>query len=440
MILNQLPIGPDGRVSLARRTPSAQPADALVALGLWAAAALLGFTGMACDSNAATTGPGSAPMAAPSGAAPIAPPTEAAPTVTPEAPADAPEGVVPTPAGGPPAAAGVIGAETSTPDPTTGIASNDSEWPAPADDPDLQEYMGPLDLVSAGLYKPGTQELVEGVQTYEPRFPLWSDGEKKTRYLILPQNTQIDTSDMNHWVFPVGTKAFKEFYGQDPATGQDMRLETRLLEKRADGTWFAISFAWNSAQTAVRPRPYGEPAAMGTMHDIPAQEDCQTCHLATGDQVLGIDAIQLSHEPGHAGLSLGSLRGAGLLTTDPGTDRFELPGDAQAQAALGMMHSNCGSCHQPGNMAFERTDLELLLNIDELADVTATAAYRTSVGILTEKRLDEWPLRIEAGNGQGSAMVGRMLDTDPLVAMPPLARKIPDMAGAEVLAGWIDSL
>lgn len=345
--------------------------------------------------------------------------------------------MAPPPADGPQPQAGVPNLDPT--DPHTGPSSQQDGPSAVPPDPDLEDYDGPLDLESAGLYRPGTQTLVEDLFAYDPQFPLWSDGAKKRRYLHLPKGTQIDTSDMDHWVFPLGTRAFKEFVAVDPTTGVETRVETRLLEKRQDG-WLAISFIWNEAQTAAKPSPYGAPDVLGTQHDVPAQEDCMSCHQAIGDWLLGVDAIQLSQagEPGR--LTLSSLRAGGWLTVDTGTDRFELPGAPAARAALGMMHSNCGSCHRPGNMAFERTDLELTLSTSALETVEGTAAYRTSVGMACQKRLDEFPLRIEAGAGPRSAMVGRMLSRDPLVAMPPLASEIPDTAGADILSTWIDGL
>src|SRR5258708_4533493 len=49
------------------------------------------------------------------------------------------------------------------------------------------------------------------VHTYTPQFPLWADTASKRRWYKLPAGTQIDTTDMDHWVFPVGTKFWKEF-------------------------------------------------------------------------------------------------------------------------------------------------------------------------------------------------------------------------------------
>src|SRR5450432_897047 len=39
---------------------------------------------------------------------------------------------------------------------------------------------------------------------YTPQFPLWADSATKRRWIYLPAGMQIDTNDMDHWVFPVG--------------------------------------------------------------------------------------------------------------------------------------------------------------------------------------------------------------------------------------------
>ena len=88
----------------------------------------------------------------------------------------------------------------------------------------------PKRLTETGLFADAAREsLAPGVMAYAPRFQLWSDGAEKRRWLWLPPGTRIDTSDMDSWVFPVGTKFWKEF------TRDGVRVETRLLEKLGPG-------------------------------------------------------------------------------------------------------------------------------------------------------------------------------------------------------------
>src|SRR3954468_10090688 len=58
----------------------------------------------------------------------------------------------------------------------------------------------PERLSETGLYTDiATGELAPGVLLFTPRFPLWSDGSEKQRWLLLPNGTQIDTSNMDDW-------------------------------------------------------------------------------------------------------------------------------------------------------------------------------------------------------------------------------------------------
>ena len=50
-----------------------------------------------------------------------------------------------------------------------------------------------------------------GRQTVRARNQLWADYATKQRWILLPPGTKIDATDPNEWVFPVGTKVWKEF-------------------------------------------------------------------------------------------------------------------------------------------------------------------------------------------------------------------------------------
>lgn len=71
-------------------------------------------------------------------------------------------------------------------------------------------FSGPLNLSETGLFSDTpSQTLASGVLAYDVRYPLWSDGSEKKRYVLLPSGTQIDTSNMDVWSFPVGTKGME---------------------------------------------------------------------------------------------------------------------------------------------------------------------------------------------------------------------------------------
>ena len=69
----------------------------------------------------------------------------------------------------------------------------------------------PLQLSQLDLYsdlRAGT--VAASARPYQPSFALWSDGASTRRWIRLPAGSQIDTSDMDAWRFPVGAELFKE--------------------------------------------------------------------------------------------------------------------------------------------------------------------------------------------------------------------------------------
>jgi len=66
---------------------------------------------------------------------------------------------------------------------------------------------------------------------FTPRYPLWSDGMDKRRWLHLPAGTAIDKADADAWDFPRGARAWKEF------SRDGKRVETRFIERLADATF-----------------------------------------------------------------------------------------------------------------------------------------------------------------------------------------------------------
>jgi hypothetical protein len=295
----------------------------------------------------------------------------------------------------------------------------------------------PADLLSGtGLYADLAQSeaLADGVVEYRPRFELWSDGAEKRRFVRLPEHALIDSSDPDFWTFPVGTRAWKEFWRGG------VRVETRLLAKLSDERWFAMAYAWNDAQTEALAVRKGLSDAQGTGHDIPSQVMCGECHDNVPDRLLGVSSLQLSHDL--PGLTLGRLVSEGRLSAPPQI-LPELPGDAVAQSALGYLHANCGNCHNPRSGIYATVQLRLWLEVESLSSVQATTTYQSSVGVPLQgvpASADVPQLRITPGSPDESAIQFRMADRDPLVQMPPLASKLADDDGLARVGAWIRSL
>ncbi len=289
--------------------------------------------------------------------------------------------------------------------------------------------------------------LADGIDAYEPQYKLWSDGLVKFRYVSLPD--AIDSSDADYWSFPVGTVLWKHF-----ETTGGLRVETRRIEKVSDDVgpdaWVFETFEWNEAGDAVEAVVNGSENVLGTDHDIPAVADCAECHNggedgmggggATHDAVLGFSALQLNHED--TDVTLASLSDDGLLSAAVPVAAAVIPGDATAEAALGVMHANCGHCHGGDTPS---GGMRLFVTVGHDA-VTETPTYIDTVGV----EIGMSPVvgipdyRILGGSVADSAVPWRMgqRDGDGMGAaqMPPLATEDVDDDGVAAVEAWINSL
>src|SRR5581483_6959425 len=70
---------------------------------------------------------------------------------------------------------------------------------------------GPLLLSQTGLYSDfASRTIAPGNAAYAPRWPSWMDGATKRWWIRIPERRTIDTSDMDRWTFPDGTKLWQE--------------------------------------------------------------------------------------------------------------------------------------------------------------------------------------------------------------------------------------
>jgi hypothetical protein len=296
-------------------------------------------------------------------------------------------------------------------------------------------------LSETGLYSDfAARTLSSGVEPYAPAYALWADDAVKERWLRLPPGTSIDTTDMNRWIFPIGTRVWKQF-----SLG-GVALETRLIERYGDGRedfWMG-SFVWDETHSDASFVEQGAPDLLGTPHDAPEEDQCWSCHNGENGRLLGVSALQLSHAAGDAsGLSLASLAQAGLLSAPPpaGT-RYVPPGDELGSAALGYLHANCGHCHNSRGTAWPDTQMVLRLSSDELTGaVEQTVLYTSIVGQDVQYFRDEdFPVRVVPGHPEQSAVLGRMNVRGPRAQMPPLGTEALDPIGLDLVTRWIASL
>jgi hypothetical protein len=267
---------------------------------------------------------------------------------------------------------------------------------------------------------------------FRPRFELWSDGASKRRFLFLPPGTQIDTTDPDYFRFPVGTKVWKEF------SLDGTRIETRLIEKVSTRKFRMIAFLWRDDGSDADAIPAGLANAHGTTHDVPGETDCVTCHQNQPDKYAGLGAVQLDHELG--GVTLTDLSKLGKLSSAVPSARV-LPGDTTAQQALGILHVNCGTCHNSQSVLPYR-GLDLWLRVTDLGRVEDTSFYRTALGVVSGSRpVDSIPKFLAvAGHPEQSAIVYRMGARGSNMAMPPLGTEFVDTEALETVSAFVSGL
>jgi mono/diheme cytochrome c family protein len=232
----------------------------------------------------------------------------------------------------------------------------------------------------------------DGVLPFAPQYPLWTDGATKRRWIWLPPGTSIDASAPDTWVFPAGTKLWKEFAFDGRA------VETRLAERLDDGAWRYAAYVWTAdgEDAIVAPRGASLDVGRGRRHDVPAAGDCLLCHDTSPDRtpVLGFSAVEL-----------GAARLAARTSTEA--------------AALGYLYANCGHCHDATG---ELAELAMNLRSDALA---------TTVGIRD---------RIVPGRPEDSLLFQRMSSREPARQMPPLGTRVVDDEALALVGRWITEL
>lgn len=313
----------------------------------------------------------------------------------------------------------------------------------------------PARLSGTGLYADGQPGRVRpDIQPYSPQYPLWSDGARKTRWLSLPPGTAIDASDPDAWVFPPGTRLWKEFAYERP-------IETRYIERLADGSWRFATYLWNADGSDADLAPTGGAilavdAAPGGRYVVPSRGDCRACHEGAAVPVLGVGALQLSADrdplaphaepPGAHEADLRRLTERGWLQHLPRALLDAPPRiaarSADERAALGYLHGNCAHCHNRSRAA---ASLPVELNLQQRvvgSGDAADAVLRSLLGAPARFRPHGWsfaPVVIAPGDAAASLLRLRMQSRNPLLQMPPLGTALADQTALALITRWINT-
>jgi hypothetical protein len=299
----------------------------------------------------------------------------------------------------------------------------------------------PEELDCTGLYKDFEDKVLEDdVVEFAPAHRLWSDGADKTRWIHLPKGEKIDTSDPDSWVFPVGTKAWKEF------AKNGKRVETRLYEK-ADSGWAKAAYVWNDDETETERGEGADLTVDGEPYHVPTNIECNECHNGRKDRLLGFEQVGLGL-PGSTGLTLAELVDTDRLENFSGASEYTISDDGSgvAEPALGWLHMNCGvSCHNgnPGSKGYSR-GMRLQLKVAELeaaGNPRELPITTTTVGQDAATLRWNGQKRIVAGSPDESLLyklISQRGNKDQ--QMPPIGTVIVPELEVEQVAEWIRQL
>ena len=302
----------------------------------------------------------------------------------------------------------------------------------------------PQRLEGTGLYSDFATLVVDANHiTFSPQYPLWTDGAAKRRWISVPASAVIDGSDAEAWVFPVGTRVWKEF------SFSGRRVETRFMDRGPDG-WTYAAYAWredgrDAVLVSERGRRNAYPLGAGRSHTIPGVNDCKACHQGGRAEVLGFSALQLSpdRDPGalHADvglLDIEDLIEKGLLVGVPQErrrPRIETTSAAE-RTALGYLHGNCGHCHNDhGSLK------NIGLSLRHVSGAVVPRALENTIDQPVRKlapgQSPDAILRVEPRHPERSGLVERIGSRYPALQMPPLGTELVDEEAVALIRRWV---
>jgi hypothetical protein len=340
----------------------------------------------------------------------------------------------------------------SSPTPTdAGDASTKRDCMADLDADGIYKH-----LECSGLYASfADKSVASDVKAYKPGVEFWSDGAEKHRWIYLPPGSKIDISDWNEWMFPPGTKLWKEL----KLGGK--RIETRFFTKLPDNSWVHTAYRWNADETDAVRKDGGEVikgiGPDGGPYEIPSTGSCDQCHTGKKDQILGFDAVSLGLATA-TGETLAKLVEDGAFSKAPPATTLAFPGSPVEQGALGWIHTNCGACHNDNTNASASFRQHFLVRASELAPEDGSAAATVEQLDLYKQAwcVDAFRTDPEAGKpfkyirgGKAAKSLMSILahgrvGPDELpnsgVQMPPIVSRAVDQLGVKLLDDWIATL
>ncbi|MBF8151607.1 PQQ-dependent sugar dehydrogenase, partial [Winogradskyella sp. F6397] len=303
-----------------------------------------------------------------------------------------------------------------------------------------------------------------GVLPYDLVESFWSDGAEKQRWMVIPNDGSHDTpqekisfSEDGDWEFPIGSVLIKHFELpiDDANPNITKRLETRFSVKASSGSFYFLTYKWNSAGTDAVLLDSGldENIEITTTSgssryqtwSYPSTQDCIACHNPATKGTLGPRTRNLNSNFTYPQTSINAnqlvtLSHLGILdeiiddNTVLGYQTHKAIDDPNAsldERARSYLDNNCAYCHRPGGSG-DRAQFDLRLS-NTLVETGLMYAG-------TNSPVDGLDKIVIAGDADNSILFHRMESVDQTVAMPPIAKNVVDQPGVDLIEEWINQL
>lgn len=275
-----------------------------------------------------------------------------------------------------------------------------------------------------------------GMIPYDVKSPLWSDGVDKSRYLSMPNNTQIEVTATGDFHFPVGSVLMKHFIENN------QYIETRLFAHTSLG-WQGFSYEWNDQQTDATLLSAAKDKMIGNLNwHYPSAGECLECHTAASGFSLGLETAQLNHDflyvqTNRTANQLETLQQIQLFKTNFSQQQknrqlYSFTDTASLeQKAKSYLHANCSHCHQPNDTSPVDIDLRFDTLLNQMG-VCNQSPQASNLGIAN-------PLLIAPGEPLRSVLLERMKVNDSN-KMPKIGRNEMDQTAVNTIGNWIEEL
>lgn len=293
----------------------------------------------------------------------------------------------------------------------------------------------PEQLSATGCVDPtNPSQVVAAAVPFTPALAFWSDGVEKERFLALPDGTTLEVAADGDFTLPIGAVTIKHFRWQ----GQ--LFETRFFVRHNDGSYYGYSYEWNEAGTdaTLVPAQGKDRSLPGLQWSYPSTAQCFTCHSDAAGRSLGLETRQLN-TPGTYGAQranqFNTLNHIGMLSGDttalaayvsPGIAAVDIETRARSYLAV-----NCSNCHRPGGPGRGEMDARFDTPFAQMGVCDQEPEHGD---------LDVAGSHVLTPGAHAQSVMWLRMSQRENKFMPPIASKIADANGADLLAQWIDGI